>query len=93
MPPTASAPVRRRRPSGEPPPFPRENRWTRWIWVLAAVLLLGVVLNGLIQATDVVQTADQKVLSFVAKARTPALTGAAKLVDLLTAFAAVMALR
>jgi hypothetical protein len=41
----------------------------------------------------VIQTADQKVLAFVAKARTPALTGAAKLGDLLTAFAAVMALR
>jgi hypothetical protein len=61
--------------------------------VLAAVLLLGVGLNGLIQATDLVQSADQKVLAFVARARTPALTDAAKLVDLLTAFAAVITLR
>jgi hypothetical protein len=38
------------------------------------VLLLGVGLNGLIQAGDLVQTADQKVLAFVARARTPALT-------------------
>jgi tRNA A-37 threonylcarbamoyl transferase component Bud32 len=92
MPPTASAPVRRR-PSGEPPPFPREDRWTRWIWVLAAVLLLGVGLNGLIQATDLVQTADQRILDLVARVRTPALTRVAKLGDLLTAFAAVMTLR
>jgi hypothetical protein len=92
MPPTASAPVRRR-PSGEPPPLPREDRWTRWIWVLAAVLLLGVALNVLIRTTDVVQTADRAVLSFIAEARTPALTGAAKLVALLTTFAAVVALR
>jgi hypothetical protein len=92
MPPTTSAPVRRR-PSGEPPPLPREDRWTRWIWVLAAVLLLGVALNILIRTTDVLQTADRAVLSLVAEARTPALTDAARLVALLTTFVAVMALR
>ena len=43
----------RRRPSGEPP-LPREDRWTRWIWVLAAVLLVGAALNVLIHMTDVV---------------------------------------
>ena len=94
MPPTTSAPAPvRRRPSGEPPPFPREDHWTRWIWVLAAVLLLGVALNGLIQATDLIQTADQKVLTLGARSRTPALTRVAKLGDLLTAFVVVMALR
>jgi hypothetical protein len=92
MPPSASAPVRRR-PSGEPPPLPREDRWTRWIWVLAAVLLLGVALSVLIATTDVVETADQSVLSFFAEARSPGLTGAADLVVLLTTFAAVMTLR
>jgi len=92
MPPTASAPVRRR-PSGEPPPLPREDRWTRWIWVLAAVLLLGAGLSVLITTTDVIQTADQAVLSWFAEARSPALTDAAKLVVLLTTFAAVMTLR
>jgi tRNA A-37 threonylcarbamoyl transferase component Bud32 len=88
----APAPVRRR-PSGEPPPFPREDRWTRWIWVLVAVLLVGVGLSVLIQATDLVQTADEKVLEFVAGARTPALIRVARLVELLTTFAAVIALR
>jgi hypothetical protein len=92
MPPTASAPVRRR-PSGEPPPLPREDRWTRWIWVLAAVLLLGVALNVLIRTTDVVQTADRAVLSFIAEGRTTALTDAVELVALLTTFAVVVALR
>jgi hypothetical protein len=92
--PTATAPARRRRrPSGEPPPFPREERWTRWIWVLAAVLLLGVVLSVLIATTDVIETADQAVLSFFAEARRPGLTGAAKLAAALTTFAAVMTLR
>ena len=92
MPPTASALVRRR-PSGEPPPLPREDRWTRWIWVLAGVLLLGAALNVLVRTTDVVQAADKAVLSFIAEARTSALTDAAKLVALLTTFTAVMTLR
>src|SRR6266511_1965884 len=92
MPATASAPVRRR-PSGEPPPLPREDRWTRRIWVLAAVLLLGAGLSVLVATTDVVQTADQAVLSWFAEARSSALTDAAKLVALLTTFAAVMTLR
>jgi hypothetical protein len=92
MPPSASAPVRRR-PSGEPPPLPREDRWTRWIWVLAAVLLLGVALSVLIATTGVVESADQSVLSWFAEARSPGLTDAADLVVLLTTFAAVMTLR
>jgi hypothetical protein len=84
----------RRRPSGEPPPLPREDRWTRWIWVLAGVLLLGAALNVLIHTTDVVQRMDQTVLDWFAQIRTPALTDAAnKLVVLLTTFAAVMVLR
>jgi len=92
MPATASAPVRRR-PSGEPPPLPREDRWIRRIWVLAAVLLLGAGLSVLIATTDVVQTADEAVLSWFAEARSSALTDAASLVALLTTFAAVMTLR
>jgi hypothetical protein len=61
--------------------------------VLAAVLVLGVVLNQLIQTTDVVQAVDQAVLAFFAEARTPARTGAAEAAGLLTRFAAVMFLR
>jgi hypothetical protein len=83
----------RRRPSGEPPPLPREDRWTRWIWVLAAVVLLGAGLNLLIRTTDAVQAADQAVLSWFAEARTPPLTDAAKVIELLTTFAVVMTLR
>jgi tRNA A-37 threonylcarbamoyl transferase component Bud32 len=39
----ASARIRRR-PSGEPPPLPREQGWTRWAWIVAGVVLLGVAL-------------------------------------------------
>jgi hypothetical protein len=85
--------VPRRRPSGEPPPLPREDRWTRWIWVLAAVVLLGAGLNLLIRTTDAVQAADQAVLAWFAEARTAPLTDVAKVIELLTTFAVVMALR
>jgi hypothetical protein len=61
--------------------------------VLAAVLLLGAALNVLIHTTDVLQRMDQTVLDWFAQIRTPALTDAAKLVVLLTTFAAVMVLR
>jgi hypothetical protein len=84
---------RRRRPSGEPPPLPREDRWTRWVWVLAGALLLGAGLHLALRAGNAVQAADQAVLEFMARARTPALTGVARLADYLPAFAAVMALR
>jgi hypothetical protein len=83
----------RRRPSGEPPPLPREDRWTRWIWVLAAVLLVGAALNVLIHTTDLVQRMDQAVLDWFARIRTPARTDVGKLVALLTTLTAVMALR
>jgi hypothetical protein len=83
----------RRRPSGEPPPLPREDHWTRWIWVLAGVLLLGAGLHLLVRSTEVIEAADQAVLSFIAEARTPVLTNAAKVAVLPTTFVAVMALR
>jgi hypothetical protein len=83
----------RRRPSGEPPPLPREDRWTRWIWVLAAVLVVGAGLNLAIRLGGAVEAADQAVLRFVARARTPALTGVAELLDLLVSLPAVLAVR
>jgi hypothetical protein len=86
-------PRMRRRPSGEPPPLPREDRWTRWVWVLAAVVVVGAGLNLAIHTTQVVQDLDQAVLGWFADRRSPALTGAARLADLLTSFAAVMGLR
>jgi hypothetical protein len=57
------------------------------------VLLVGAGLSVLIATTDVVQPADQAVLPWFARVRTPALTAAAKLAAALTTFAAVMMLR
>jgi hypothetical protein len=53
---------------------------------LAGVLVLGVALGLLIAATDVVEAADQAVLSWFADLRAPALTGPARLADRLTSF-------
>jgi hypothetical protein len=50
-------------------------------------------MDVLIRATDLVQTADQAVLAWFARARTPALNQIAEATALLTTFAAVMALR
>lgn len=50
-------------------------------------------LNLLIGGAEVVEAADQAVLSWIARARTPALTDAAEVLDLATGFATVMALR
>jgi len=56
-------------------------------------VLLGAGLNLVIRSTDVIQLADQEILSWFASARTPALTRPAKALTLLTAFATVMGLR
>lgn len=96
LPSTSTMPGRarmRRRPSGEPPPLPREDRWTRWVWVPAGALLLGAGLQLAIRAGGAVQAADQAVLELMARARTPALTGVARLADQLSTFAVVMVLR
>ena len=53
----ADRPARmRRRPSGEPPPLPREDRWTRWVWVLAGARVLGAGLQLALRTGDVVHT-------------------------------------
>ena len=57
------------------------------------MLLLGAGLHLAIRAGDARQAADQAVLELMAEARTPALTGVARLADQLPTFAVVMALR
>ena len=35
----------RRRPSGEPPPLPREPGWRAWGWATVALLVAGVAIG------------------------------------------------
>ena len=73
----ASARIRRR-PSGEPPPLPREQGWTRWAWIVVGVVLLGVVLAAVLAGTDSATSFDNSVLRWFADHRTTTLTDISK---------------
>ena len=73
----ASARIRRR-PSGEPPPLPREPGWTRWAWIVLVVVLLGVVLAAILAGTDSATSFDNSVLRWFADHRTTTLTDISK---------------
>jgi membrane-associated phospholipid phosphatase len=69
---------RRRRPSGEPPPLPRQLNWTAWTWL--AVTLVLVVLAIVLTRSPFAATLDaidSAILSSIAETRTQPLTNAA----------------
>jgi hypothetical protein len=73
----ASARIRRR-PSGEPPPLPREQGWTRWAWIVAGVVLLGVALAAILAGSDSATSFDNSVLRWFADHRTTTITDLSK---------------
>ncbi len=73
----ASARIRRR-PSGEPPPLPREQGWTRWAWIVVGVVLLGVLLAAVLAGIDSATSFDNSVLRWFADHRTTTLTDISK---------------
>ena len=81
---------RRRRPSGEPPPLPRHlnasGKW--WLGLSAAVVVawIVVVATGTVTVFDL---ADTRVLQAIARARTPWLTGVAKVAGVLSTAVAI----
>jgi hypothetical protein len=70
----------RRRPSGEPPPLPREPGWRAWGWATVAVLVAGVAIGLAIVASD----SQSPLLRWFQDLRTPALVDVAKVFDGLT---------
>src|SRR4051812_33341952 len=82
-------PVEHRRPSGAPPPFPRDPAWTRWLWAAAAVVALGVLLRTVINPHDV----ESAFLRTLQDARTSFLTDVAKALNWFALPAVVLALR
>ena len=70
----------RRRPSGEPPPLPREPGWRRWGWATVALLAAGVAIGLAI----VPPNAQSPLLDWFQDLRTPALVDVAKFLDGLT---------
>jgi membrane-associated phospholipid phosphatase/tRNA A-37 threonylcarbamoyl transferase component Bud32 len=76
---------RRRRPSGEPPPLPRELGRTGRFWLIMAGYFIAVFLGVLLFPTfgDLFEKFDTRRLVWVAELRTPRLTDAMELVNAL----------
>src|SRR4029453_2868800 len=72
----------RRRPSGEPPPLPREPGWRAWAWATVALLVAGVVIGFMI--SDMIFDAQSPLLRWFQDLRTPTLVDIAKFFDGLT---------
>jgi hypothetical protein len=70
----------RRRPSGEPPPLPREPGWRSWAWATLALLVAGVAIHLAIVESD----AQSPVLRWFQDQRTPALVDLAEALDALS---------
>jgi hypothetical protein len=63
----------RRRPSGEPPPLPREPGWRAWGWATIALLLVGAAIGLAIVPSN----AQSPLLRWFQDLRTPALVDVA----------------
>ena len=70
----------RRRPSGEPPPLPREPGWRAWGWATVALVVAGVAIGLAIVPSD----AQSPLLEWFQDLRTPTLVDVAKFLDGLT---------
>ena len=85
---------RQRRPSGNPPPLPRESKAKNWLWAAVAVIVFGVALDVALESIEALHTAGPgSILEWFASIRTPFLTGLAKGIALVTSFGAVQVLR
>jgi membrane-associated phospholipid phosphatase/tRNA A-37 threonylcarbamoyl transferase component Bud32 len=84
---------RQRRPSGDPPPLPRESKALNWLWATAAVIAAGIALGVVVATTETLHEIGGEGLEWLARIRTPFLTGVAKAIALVTSFGAVQILR
>ena len=82
-----------RRPSGAPPPLPKEAGWLRWAVVFLVVFLVGVAIDIALRSTDGIQSFDQAVLRWFADRRTDGFTSLAKALYLPTSLAVVLIVR
>jgi membrane-associated phospholipid phosphatase len=84
---------RQRRPTGEPPPLPRGPGAGRWLWLLAAVIVAGVVLGVLLETTDMLHRFGNHILRWFERHRSDAWTDIAKVVALFATFGMIQILR
>jgi hypothetical protein len=82
-----------RRPSGTPPPLPKEAGWARWTWIFGVVVALGFALDLGLRSTTGIQSFDQAILRWFADRRTSGFTSVAEAVYLPTGFALVLVVR
>jgi hypothetical protein len=77
---TATRVRRRRRPSGEPPPLPRQLQTSgkRWLLLIGVVVVAGVAIGTVRPAAVAADVVDHAVLSAFERIRTPWLTQAAR---------------
>ena len=84
---------RTRRPSGDPPPLPRDSHATGWLWASLAVVLVGIGLAFILTNDPDLHDFGSNVVEWFADLRTPWLTQVAKGVVLISSFGAVQLLR
>jgi len=83
----------RRRPSGEPPPLPREPGWAGWAWAAAGALVAGIAIAVVLAQTDRPTGVDGVVLEAFADLRSPTLTDIAEPLHLGTTLAGLLVVR
>jgi tRNA A-37 threonylcarbamoyl transferase component Bud32 len=83
----------RRRPSGEPPPLPREPGWLGWAWAAVVVVVLGAAISLVLAATDEPFAIDVAILEAFARIRSPALTDVARALHSSTDVAVLLLVR
>jgi hypothetical protein len=83
---------RLRRPSGEPPPLPHPPGWSRWIWLCAAVVVIGFVLAAMAPTGGPFSLEDE-ILEWAASLRSPTLNDVAKAINVLTYSGVILAIR
>ncbi len=82
-----------RRPSGAPPPLPKEAGWLRWVVLFGVVFVVGIALTISIRSTEGVQSFDQAVLRWFADRRNDGFTSLATALYLPTSLAVVLTVR
>ena len=66
---------RRRRPSGEPPPLPRQLNWTAWTWLAVTLVLIALsIIFTRSRFATTLDVVDHAVLAWFADSRTQPLT-------------------
>jgi hypothetical protein len=83
---TATRVRRRRRPSGEPPPLPRQLHTSGkgWLLLIGVAVVAGVLIGNVQQAAVAADVVDHAVLSAFEGIRTPWLTQAARAAGVLS---------